>query len=192
MAFVVAGCQGTAQLVPERFDENTGITYWSAGRPMVFARQAGQYSRSARDYAYIGPVETNRQGIREYYLWVGVGSTLDRDYLALPSEVPNVLFLLVKGELMELKLLPWSLGLPGLDASLVYDTRVDLDARLVARLTRDQLVLLARESSETLRFGRDDGRSDRYELWRSSPVWDDFLQHVSEFAPAATARSIAR
>jgi hypothetical protein len=189
----LTGCQGTVgQLVPERFDENTGITYWSASRPMVFARQAGQYSRSARDYAYVGPVETNRQGIREYYLWVGVGSTLDRDYLALSREVPNALFIVTKGELMELKLMPWASGMPGLDAGHAYDTRVGLDSELVARVTRDQLELLAGEPTNTLLFGRDDGRPDRYELWRSSGAWDDFLQHISEIAPAASARSTAR
>ena len=188
IAIGFAGCQGTvAQLSAEQLDERTGTTFWSAPEPMVFAREAGQYSRSARDYVYLGPVETNRQGTREYYLWVGIGSTIDRGFLAPLSGIPHTLFLFIRGELMEFKLTPWSDGIARVDPDRIYATNVSLQAQLVSRVTRDQLEVLAAEPLSAIRLVGEDERSARYGLWRAGRIWEEFLQHVG--ASVSIARS---
>ncbi len=76
----LAGCAGGGRL--EQLDEQSGATIVRGPAVLVYARTEPRYSRSARDYVYLGPVETNRQGVREYFLWVGVATTIDRGFIA--------------------------------------------------------------------------------------------------------------
>ena len=39
---------------------------------------APRFSHAARDYLYLAPVEANEAGKRKHYLWVGLGTTVDR------------------------------------------------------------------------------------------------------------------
>ena len=86
---LLAACQHGGVVSRERLDEKSGVTIIADTLPIVFARTETRFSRSGRDYLYLGPVETNRQGLREYYLWVGVASTLDRGYIAPESALPD-------------------------------------------------------------------------------------------------------
>jgi len=81
LAACVAACAGQSALL-ETLDERTGMTIVRSREPLVFARTEPRYSRSARDYVYLGPLATNRQGVREHYLWVGIATTLDRGFIA--------------------------------------------------------------------------------------------------------------
>jgi len=193
LAQSLLGCQGAVSLLAaEHLDESTGMTFSSATEPMVFAREAGQYSRSARDYLYLGPLETNRQGTREYFLWVGVATTLDRGYLAPTSEAPDVLYIFVRGELMEFKLIPWSESIPSPDATRVYGTKVDLQTQYVARVTVDQLELFAASQIDAIQLGRADGPTQRYSLWQTNQSWGNFLRLVAESASPVSVRESVR
>ena len=172
---LAAGCHGGAGLA--RLDEKTGITVVTDRAPIVFARTEARYSRSQRDYLYLGPVETNRQGLREYYLWVGVGTTIDRGYFAPPAATPQTLYVDVRGEVMELKLLPWQEREPAL-AHALYKTPVQLRSQLAARVTLNQLDILAHESIESVRVtssGGSAGDTERYTRWDAAPTWPKFF-----------------
>ena len=175
---LLASCGGATRVVHERLDEASGITVRAGGEPMVFARTETQYSRSGRDYLYFGPVETNRQGVREYYLWVGVATTLDRGYLAPASAEPDKVFVEVSGEPMELKLEPWRERQPGLHDARVYSTPVKLGAELAARMTLDQLRRLASEPLQSVRVVDRDGRERAYYRWQEGSDWPSFLALV--------------
>lgn len=159
----------------ERLDERSGITVLTDAEPIVFARTETRYSRSQRDYIFLGPVETNRRGTRDYYLWVGVGTTLDRGYLAPTTETPATLVLEVRGELMELTLEPWSEREPSLDRMRLYKTSVGLTKQLAARVTLEQLKLIARESLQSVRVADQDGDTKAYFRWEEAPAWPGFL-----------------
>jgi hypothetical protein len=175
---LLAACGGQTRVVRERLDEASGITVVAGGEPMVFARTETQYSRSGRDYLYFGPVETNRQGVREYYLWVGVASTLDRGYLAPPREEPEKVFVEIAGEPMELALEPWREREPALRDPRVYGTPVRLGAELAARITLDQLRRLATESPQSMRVVDHDGSERAYYRWHEGSDWPAFLAAV--------------
>jgi len=177
--FVLGACGSQMRVVHERLDEASGITVRAGGEPMVFARTETRYSRSARDYLYFGPVETNRQGVREYYLWVGVATTLDRGYLAPPNEQPEKVFVDVAGEPMELALKPWREREPGLHDPRVYGTPVRLGAELAARITLDQLRRLASEPLRSLRVVDHDGNELAYYRWHEGSDWPTFLAAVA-------------
>jgi len=179
MAALLAACGGTTRVVHERLDEASGITVRAGGEPMVFARTETQYSRSGRDYLYFGPVETNRQGVREYYLWVGVATTLDRGYLAPASGEPAKVFVDVAGEPMEFALEPWRQREPGLHDARVYSTPVKLAAELAARMTLDQLRRIASETLQSVRVVDRDGHERAYYRWHEGSDWPSFLAAVA-------------
>jgi hypothetical protein len=169
----------------ERLDEPSGVTVTREREPWVFARTEARYSRSARDYLYLGPVETNRQGTREYYLWVGVGTTLDRGYLAPRVEPPETLYLTVHGEPIELALFPWRDFVPGSESTPLYATAVRVEAELAARVTLHQLALLAEESPASLVVDGAAAGPRQYFRWGDARSWDAFVAH----APRGPGRS---
>jgi len=171
------GCHSTlTQRGGERFDRSTGMTLLTADTPMAFARTEGQYSRSARDYIYLGPVETNRQGTRDYYLWVGVATTLDRGYLVPSLESPNAIIVDLQGELMVFELKPWSERVPNLGSMPLYRTAVDAPSQLAARVSLHQLELLASETIDSLRVASPGGRTRLYRLWQDEKSWAGFFE----------------
>lgn len=175
---VLAGCGAQTRVVRDRLDEPSGTTVLAGAEPMVFARTQPQYSRSGRDYLYVGPVETNRQGVHEYYVWVGVATTLDRGYLVPPAGEPERLFVDVAGEPMELALRPWREREPGLRDARVYGTPVRLGAELAARVTLDQLQKLASEPLQALRVVDRDGATRAFYRWHEGSDWPAFLAAV--------------
>lgn len=185
------GCHGVVNhSVNERIDRSTGMTVLTANAPMVFARTESQYSRSARDYLYLGPMETNRQGTRDYYLWVGVATTLDRGYLAPNSEVPDVIFVDVQGELMEFKLRPLSELVPNLKLTLLYSTAVNVHSQLAARVTLHQLSLLSMETLESLLVGGPGTNTRLYRRWQDEQSWGGFFREPR--ASESVATDVAR
>ena len=184
LAAVLGGCAAhIGSNVVERLDPATGLTIVKARQALVFARGEFGYSRSARDYLYLGPVETDRQGVREYYLWVGVGSTLDRGYLAPRQAVPRTLYLHVRGEWMRLALRPWAAHVTGFDANHVYRTPVKARAELAARVTLNQLELMDSSGLQAIRVTDASGTASEYVRWNNAPAWPGFVEHAGG-APA--------
>lgn len=179
LAAPLGGCAAhIGSNVIEQLDPATGLTIVKARRPLAFARGEFAYSRSARDYLYLGPVETDRQGVREYYLWVGVGSTLDRGYLAAPQGVPQSLYLHVRGEWMRLALRPWTARVTGFDAGHVYRTPVKARAELAARVTLNQLELMDGSGLQAIRVTDTSGTASEYVRWNDAPAWPGFVEHA--------------
>jgi hypothetical protein len=174
----LAACASQTRVVHERLDEPSGTTVLAGAEPMVFARTEAQYSRSGRDYLYLGPAQTNRQGVREYYVWVGVATTLDRGYLVPLVSEPERVFVDVAGEPMELALRPWREREPNLHDARIYATPVRLGAELAARVTLDQLQKLASEPLESVRVVDRDGTTRAYYRWHEGSDWPAFLAAV--------------
>jgi hypothetical protein len=171
-----SACSGGLELL-EQLDAPAGMTLVRARKPMVFAHTEPRYSRSGRDYLYIGPLESNRQGVREYYLWVGVATTLDRGFIAPSGSVPDTLFVTVAGEPMELPLRPLADFVRRTTEAPIYATAVPLQAELAARVTLQQLALLDTASSDSIEAAHE--RTLRtYVRWEKTVHFDEFLATV--------------
>jgi len=186
-AVLAAACQGPASLTARRqLDPVTGMTLMSAGKALVFARTEGSYSRSARDYIYVGPVETNRQGRRDYYLWVGIATTLDRGFVAPDAAAPQSLLLNVEGSPMELPLVPWSDVGASRDSLDVYTPAVRVHSELGARVTLHQLELMTSTPLDTLTVIDQSGRTRAYRRWDSEHPLSGFMTELTVPNPVAS------
>ena len=175
-AAILAACGSNP--VVEQLDERAGMTMVRAAEPLVFARTDSRYSRSARDYLYIGPLETNRQGLREYYLWVGAASTIDRGFVAATPEEPSILFVTIDGEPMELSLRPLAELVRRTSDGPVYATPVPLQAELGARVTLQQLELLGAAAVDSIGVAADGVPLRTYVRWDGATGFADFLLAV--------------
>jgi len=164
--------------VRERLDERTGMTWAVADVPAVYARTDPRYSRAARDYLYFGPLETNVRGVREYFLWVGVASTIDRGYLAPERAVPVRVTFLIGDEPVNLELRPWAEVAENFGPTRIYRTAVRPRVELGARVTKDLLLRLRAASPDRISVATETGGEDAYIAWQVLPGWDGFFAGI--------------
>ena len=175
-ALVCAGCTSPpASSMEDRFLEATGSTWRVAGEPMVFERTEARFSRSARDYTYIGPVALNRRGTYDYYLWIGIGSTLDRGFLAPEATEPDSVLLYIDGEPLDLALSKWNQRIPDLADQIPYDPPVTVRSMLAARVTLDQIALLSDRGIDRLLLQTADNDTREFRAWGTPVSWGAFV-----------------
>jgi hypothetical protein len=168
-------CSGRSALV-ETLDERAGMTVVRSREPLVFARTEPRYSRSARDYVYIGPLATNRQGVREHYLWVGIATTLDRGFIAPAADMPRTLYVTVNGEPMELPLRPLGELVRSSGNERFYSTPVPVRVELAARMTLQQLALIDAARPASIAVGIEGESTPRtYTRWDDDADFGAFL-----------------
>ncbi len=142
--------------------DTSGLTVVTVDEAIVLARPVRQLTVAARDYAYIGPVEINRMGNRDHYLWVGLASTVDRKLAdATPLEADS-LALVVDGQPMILPLRELNMTLD----NLPYRSTVPLYATLFAHASLDQIERIAAAYSVDLYIVTSTGGTDHYQRWR--------------------------
>jgi hypothetical protein len=180
------GCTSTAVPLESRLDLNTGLTVQTLETPIVLARPIPRLATSARDYAYLGPVEINRMGTREYFLWIGMGSTLDRGFVGEPRPTATTLHLMLDGEPMPLPLSAWHQDTD----TPPYAVGTPVHEHLRTRVSLDQLRRIARAKSIDVHIAAADTTTDRYRLWGGR--WGElakFTNEVAESPSEATANA---
>lgn len=164
--FVLSAC-GTQQPTTSRLD-SSGLTVVTLDDMIVLARPIPQLTASARDYAYISPIEINRMGDRHHYLWIGLASTVDRGLSDASLAAADTFALLVDGQPMTLPLSDWNTTL---DQS-PYETPLPLYATLHARASLDQIKRIASAQIVEAHFITDAGSTLRYRMWHGAwPTW---------------------
>ena len=149
--------------VTSRLD-SSGLTVVSLNDVIVLARPVRRLTAAARDYAYIGPVEINRMGQREYYLWLGLASTVDHAFADVSPADAKLLAILVDGQPMMLPLTDWS---EALDRP-PYETVVPVYASLSARASLDQIQRIAGAASIEVHIISNSRSAARYRMWQGA------------------------
>ena len=175
---LLASCHSASSL-RENFDTDTGTTWFADSAAFTFARTETRYSRSARDYVYLGPVAINRRGTVEYFVWVGIATTLDRGFLAPEGRSPDRLVAYVNDEPLELELIAWTEAMRSMIGSQPYEPAVQLQAQLAARVTLDQLRLLSASSVDSILIGSAELSMQAFFPWRAWTGWPEFLQQTA-------------
>lgn len=136
------GCSGTAPLVEETLDSETGVTVMRATPPVIFYRDSSYRAANARDFVYLGPIEVNRMGGFEYFLWLGVWSTVDDMDAAYDRDGFESVIIIADGEPMTLDASGWTLEAIGV-GDPVYVAPISSAADVYYPVTIDQIRLLA-------------------------------------------------
>ena len=179
----LAGCTSRAPL-RSQLDE-VGRTWLSAETPVALSRPAPRFSRAARDYVYLAPVEANNGGTRSHYLWVGFGTTVDRRWpWAVPPEAQTLL-LVLDGTPLTLPLEDW-------DAQIgagLYRPPAPTYAVRRASVSLDELARIAAATSVEAQVVARDGAADAYQLWSGRwSDWSAFVAGVVGERPLGAAR----
>ena len=168
VSLAAAGCASRQPAVDASLDRNTGWTVATTRAPALLARGAPRIAHGARDYVYLGPVQVNRMGLHELYLWVGLVSTIDRAPLGEQALAPEALTVVVDGVPMPLQLRPWSEDLP----ASPYQTPTPPYQILGARLSRDQVDRIANAQQVEVFVAAGNRQAVRYRVWRGDwPRW---------------------
>lgn len=159
---LMAGCVTTSSNV-SRLD-SSGLTVATLSDALVFARPVRTIASGARDYAYIGPVEINRMGDRQYYLWISLASTVDRELAGLVPMGAVEIVLVVDESPMVLPLGEWdtTLDMPP------YDSTAPVYATLAAHTSLDQIRHIANANVVELYFVTKTENTARYQHWQGA------------------------
>jgi hypothetical protein len=180
---LLASC-ASEQALNSRLDDR-GRTWLSVDAPLALARPAPRFSRAARDYLYLAPVEANNAGVRRHYLWVGLGTTVDRRWpWAAPPEAATLL-LTLDGTPLALPLDAWD----GEQGAALYRTAAPTYAVRRASVTLDELERIAAATSIQAAVVASDGSVSEYVLWDGHWAdWAAFVAQTSGERPLGASR----
>lgn len=171
----LAACASTNS-VSSRLD-SSGLTVVTLNEVIVLARPTRHLAIAARDYIYMGPVEINRMGGLQHYLWLGMASTVDRTLARVAEPQAATLALVLDGTPMSLPLTNWDTEL--LDAP-PYESSVPVYKSLGAPVSLDQLTRIAHAKSIEVYLVNDKGASADYAQWEGQwPQWTAFTDRHS-------------
>lgn len=157
-----AACASPPQLTQEFLDPSSGATITRSVTPYLLYRNSTAFAAHARNYVQIGPIEVNRSGQFEYYLWLGVWSTMQTIDSSEHRDGFESITILVDGEPLSLELFSWTSGAIGAEQPL-YVRPVSSATDAYYRVTADQIRMLAEAVDIRLRTA---GQSlKEYELW---------------------------
>ena len=184
----LTGCAGSNTTVNTRLD-TSGLTVVTLDDVVVLSRATPHLTKSARDYAYLGPVEINRMGKLQHYLWLGMATTVDRSLARQPDTQATTLALILDGTPMSLPLNNWDTEL--LDEP-PYKTGVPVYASLGAPVSLDQVSRIASATSIEIYVIDEDGTSAGFQQWGEVewPQWTAFSGRHTQQAPVTDPEAI--
>jgi hypothetical protein len=172
-ATLLAACGGSKPLVQDGLDPRTGATVTRTSKPVIFFRDRSAYAAHARDYVYIGPIEVNTMGQRNYFLWLGIWSTVKDSGRAAVQDNFESVVVFADGEPLDLHVVGWDSAAIGI-SDLVYVKPVATAIDAYYGVTIDQIRVMAEARDLEIRTGPSAG--DRYQAWESSETATDGLR----------------
>ncbi len=163
-ALVLSSCASNSSAVVESLDPMTGVTVTRAASPLVFYRENSASAAHARDFVYVGPVLVNRMGQYDFYLWMGIWSTMRESDPSRQRDGFESIVIYTDGEPLQLELRGWTLNSIGVSEP-VYMKPVSSAADAFYAVTQDQIRLIA--EADDIRLRTASVRSQRYELWEN-------------------------
>ena len=165
VALALAACGGTSTLVSDRLDPLTGVPVTSATKPLVFYRDRSAQAAFAKDYVYLGPIEVNNMGHRNYFVWLGIWGSSDRVDRGSQMNDFESIVVYADGEPLNLEVDGWTPESIGLSES-AYVKPVASATDGYYRVTIDQIRLMAEARDLEVRAGST--YPQRYTPWDSA------------------------
>jgi hypothetical protein len=174
----LSGCAQRDLWPAERLDPNTAVNVTIMAEPWVYARDVPMLAANARDYLSVGVVETNRAGIRAYWLGVIAWSTIDRSVLPAPAQANLQAKVRLLWPSTNLELLPASNGraAPGLTEPVFVEPQANFTEAWYP-LSTAQLAQLGADAPIAVALINDAGQPTTYEVWQvRSAAMSEFLK----------------
>jgi hypothetical protein len=170
--------------VRERLDERTGVTVTSMGAPLEFYSPRPELGLQATSFAYLGPIEINRMGQRQSYLWLSVllGES-DRSRSSAGAETVPVLRINAGHATLEPDPVSADRTHIGL-GHRVYERPADWVGEAYYAVTGAQLASLAAAGTITLEISAPSEEPRRYEAWKADlAALRSFVEHTAARVP---------
>ena len=176
-ALLLAACGGTDVLVANRLDPVMGVTVTSTTKPLVFYRDRSAQAAYAKDYVYLGPIEVNNMGQKNYFIWLGAWSSSDVADRSAQMDAFESVVVFADGEPLSLQVDGWTPESIGLSES-TYVKPVASATDGYYRVTIDQIRLMAEARDLEVRAGSTQAQT--YFPWdsASSTSMQAFLREV--------------
>jgi len=175
---IVAGCASSAPTVRDKLDTLTGVTVTFSNTPLIMYRDDSGRAAFARNYIQMAPIQVNRSGTYQYFLWLSVWNTMQPVNLAEHRDSLESIVLFADGEPMSLDLVGWTPEAIG-TSEPVYLKPVASSVDAYYRVTADQIRLIAEATDLRLRTSganaREFGLWDNQQLARS-----EFLEFIDQ------------
>jgi hypothetical protein len=156
------GCASTATAVIEKLDQATGVTVTFVKTPLLLYRQTPARAAYARDYAQLGPIQVNRSGTLQYFLWVGSWATMQRSDVSDHRGSFESIVIFADGEPMLLEVSGWTPADIGA-SELAYRKPVATATDAYYSVTSDQIRLIS--TAQDIRLQTRGARSREYVMW---------------------------
>lgn len=176
-ALLLAACGGTDVLIANRLDPVMGVTVTSTTKPLVFYRDRSAQAAYAKDYVYLGPIEVNNMGTKNYFIWLGAWSSSDVADRSAQMDAFESVVVFADGEPLSLQVDGWTPESIGLSES-TYVRPVASATDGYYRVTIDQIRLMAEARDLEVRAGSTQPQT--YFPWdsASSTSMQAFLREV--------------
>jgi hypothetical protein len=179
---ILAACASDATL-RAGLDER-GRNWVSLDNTVTLARPAPRFSNAARDYLYVAPVQSSTSGTRRHYLWVGLGTTVDRGWPWAAASDAATLLLAVDGVPLTLPLAEWDAE----GGSGLYRTPAPVYQVRRASVSLDALERIVSAVQIEAQIVASDGSVARYDLWDGR--WSDWTAFVVGIEPKLADRRL--
>lgn len=167
IAVMAAGCASTPPIVREKLDPLTGVTVAFNNTPLIMFRDDSGRAAFARNYVHMGPIQVNRSGNYQHYLWLGAWNTMQSVGPAEQQDSLESVVLFVDGEPMSLDLAGWTPEAIGVSEP-VYLKPVASSVDAYYRVTADQIRLIAESTDLALRTSGAKARE--FSPWGSQQI----------------------
>jgi len=161
-ALVIAGCATTTPAIREKLDPLTGVTVTFTSTPLIMYRENSGQAAFARNYIHIGPIQVNRGGVYQHYLWLAAWNTMESPNISEHQDDLESIVVFADGEPLFLELAGWTPDAIG-TSEPVYLKPVSSAVDAYYRVTADQIRLIVEASD--LRLRTSGANSREFVLW---------------------------
>ena len=141
-ALLVAACATTESVVKEKLDLMTGATVTYNGTPLIMFRDDSGRAAFAKSYVHMGPIQVNRSGDYQYYLWLSAWHSMQLVDSAERRQGLESIVLFADGEPLSLDLAGWTPEAIGTSEPIYLKPAASaIDAYY--RVTADQIRMIA-------------------------------------------------
>jgi hypothetical protein len=139
---LISGCSSLPASSIEKLDTRTGSTITSSPVPMILYRDDPGRAANARNFVSFGPLQVNRSGSYQYFIWLGIWNTNHSLNEADGRDGFDAIVLIIDGEPITLDVSGWTPDAIGASEP-VYLQPVASAIDAYYLVTLDQIRLLA-------------------------------------------------